>query len=366
MAFEQLPLEILLKIFSNIENISTYKYIITEIICKIENYYDNYFNKFIDNWKQNKKYLLLILAKNNNLESLNYLFNNYQFSNIEIQNLANYSAYIDNMDILKYICNKYYVNLYEITESVIKSGNINNILYIMKRFNICIDNIISLSSKYNNTKILEYFINNNYNINYSLIAPYAAFNGNRNLIEFALSKCEKVIPEISEYAALSGFYDIVLDYEIGNYNNISLNAIIGNNLKIFEWALRNGAYNYKEIAELAAKLNNLDICKKIYKLMRSSVDYIAYGASIGGNYELFLWAIRRGADEYNFYALNAVLSNSIKILDYCLYKNENNINEIRNLATLLGNKNILNYLDKRYYFYTFIKTNLTLIRKQFI
>lgn len=160
------PNEILLKIIINIKNINKYKSIsrdFNNLIKLTSEYFNNKFTKMYSNWHNNKTVLIKKIIKNNNLDDLIFLYNNYDIEG----------------------------NMYDIIFFSIKYENSNIFLWSLNFNRDIINNAISYYINANNTKKLEWLITNNISVN--TIAKIAAKNNNKYIIKWAVKHGANII-----------------------------------------------------------------------------------------------------------------------------------------------------------------------------
>lgn len=319
--------DLILKIISRIPNAKDLKTInkhYNDIIKKVFDYYNEKFQFIVNDWKNHLAELIKVLINSNDVQSIVFLFNNYKKS----RKLINfYAAYYDN----KILFND--LNLdddIEIAKGAAAGGKLN---------------------------LLKEQLNKGVT-NYQDLANYAALNGNTGIVHYMMQK-----------------------YNLKNYKDIAINAAMGNDLPLVEYAFNNGAGNYKEILQIAAinGYNNIAeyIIEKYPSEKQELLEEIAKLAAFNGHLYLIIYVTNQGYRDANKIAYEAAKSGKLNIIQYlenigeekldykeialCATKagylyvvnyaismGADNFTEILNIARKYNQNNIINYLSEKY------------------
>lgn len=160
ISFNDLPIYVIFKILDNVDHIisqlNTFKKVSKKFYSNII-IYINYFNdrlEFISpNWKNNLKLTALKLVRNNKVDLLRFLLNNY-----EISNFVNICAgYYNNIQLVKKLKIIDYDCLFL---GIIESDNIENLKFVTDNIKANNYKIITKAAEYRSLNIIKYLIQN--------------------------------------------------------------------------------------------------------------------------------------------------------------------------------------------------------------
>ena len=257
-------MELIIDIFNDIPDIKTLKNInksyrnaINALFC----YYNNKFDSYVKHWKNHLHELVKLLINKNDIKSIIFLFNNYKQS----VNIINYyAAYYNKQKLFELLPLQ---NKKEIMKGAIAGVKIEIVKQELK----------------------------NGTLTPQETANYAAVVGSNELAKYIIQK-----------------------YQLKDYNEIALNAAIGNNLELIEYAIENGANNYIEIAKTAASYGYINIVEYIVKNFGTGkiLEIIGKEGAAHGFLDIVIYAINMGAYNINEMAYEAALNGYINIIEY--------------------------------------------------
>ena len=203
-----LPIEILNKIFVQVPEL--YKLItlnkkISSVIIEIYNFYSRRFNELSNNWLNDIEPLIQQLMKNNMIEDVIFLYNNFKNSRKYINFYYGYyksRIIYDRTDIFddlvsinegeKFKVLKHYIKTGRRVESLIldqifKLGTIYNIKYLLELKEVNYEQFAFAAMLADRIDILEFFMDN-YCIQWKNIINIAEELGKNNILKFIINK----------------------------------------------------------------------------------------------------------------------------------------------------------------------------------
>ena len=203
-----LPIEILNKIFIQVPEL--YKLItlnkkMSSVVIEIYNFYSRRFNELSNNWLNDIEPLIQQLMKNNMIEDVIFLFNNFKNSRKYINFYYGYyksRIIYDRTDIFddlvsinegeKFKVLKHYIKTGRRVESLIldqifKLGTIYNIKYLLELKEVNYEQFAFAAMLADRIDILEFFMDN-YCIQWKNIINIAEELGKNNILKFIINK----------------------------------------------------------------------------------------------------------------------------------------------------------------------------------
>lgn len=177
---------------------------------------------------------------------LDFVFDNFKFNNDEYIYIVGILSKRNEEIFKSYVTKINSIYYYDLIKYISSYGNIRNFLYIynnIERTNSILNNIAKYSCYSKNNEILMYILNIESEIDYKNIAIYASISGNIEAIKNILEKTDINIDIISVYASFYNNYSLV-QWLINNYTNLDYNTMLLNAIHTGSITIVNYLLNY--------------------------------------------------------------------------------------------------------------------------
>lgn len=259
-----------------------------------------------------------------------------------VELIAKTAAKYNRRDILTWAINNGAGNLKSILTAAIEGDN----LEILKDYNalnvLSINEIGDLAAKYNAINIAKWILEQNRDIDLiDKMAFISSSYGNFELTFYLLSQgtteCDNILQNLAKHGKLENIIKTMeecLSKNPGNknkyINSIAIGATLGGHYNIVLWAFENGNVDLYEVSFFAAETGNLKILEFAIKNGANDYNVIAYQAALNGRMNIIKYLIKN-YKEYNFnntIAIAAAKGGHIEILEFAIKRRVTAIKEI--------------------------------------
>lgn len=184
---------------------------------------------------------------------------------------------------------------------------------------------------------------------YDHILCFAAFNGHRDVCDFARLKASAKAIEMMLVYATNGDQEsmcyLAKKWGARNFENMLKVAASNGNLHLCHVAIDFGAVDVDKMLQLAAEHGHESLCKHVIELYGDLIDmnHMLVGAAKGGHSSLCTLAIDNGADDVNSMLAWGARSKQPKICAMAIRLGARDFDTFLEWAKLGGDKKIVDY-----------------------